>query len=206
MGAYTKKPVTIEAFRWTGGPDQGEDPVWICDAIRQGTVRFVEAGLMSIQTTEGVMNASAGDWIIRGVEGEIYPCKDSVFQASYVQASRAPDATGAPAISMAEAQAIVETKPAPRITADGIKAVIAQAEYFRSRTLTICILTLRNGFHIIGKSACASPENYDRAVGERYAYDDAFDQVWAFEAYLLKERLSAATAERRGQDDAVRAA
>ena len=84
MGQYTKKPVTIEAFRWTGGPDQQEDPEWACAAIAAGTIQFVEAGLMSVHTTEGVMNASPGDWIIRGVEGEIYPCRDSVFQATYV--------------------------------------------------------------------------------------------------------------------------
>jgi hypothetical protein len=84
MSQYTKNPVTIEAFRWTGGPDQQEDPVWACEAIAAGTIQFVEAGFMSVHTTEGVMNASPGDWIIRGVEGEIYPCRDSVFQATYV--------------------------------------------------------------------------------------------------------------------------
>lgn len=105
-------------------------------------------------------------------------------------ASRAPDAVGQPGVTLAEAQAIVETKTAPRITLDGIKAAIAETEYFRAKeTLTICILTMRNGFHIIGKSACASPENYDQAVGERYAYDDAVRQVWGFEAYALKERI-----------------
>lgn len=203
MTAFTKKPVTIEAFRWTGGPDQEEDPIWICDAIRDGIVQFVEAGFMSIHTTEGVMNASPGDWIIRGVEGELYPCRDSVFQATYTVASRVPDSTGTPALTRNEADAIVEKSTAPRVTADGITAKVGEVEYFRSGVLTICIITMRTGFTSVGKSACVSPENYDREAGERYAYDDAFRQIWAFEAYLLRETLSAVAASVRGQDDAV---
>lgn len=192
MPQYTKKPVTIEAFRWTGGPDQQEDPVWACEAIAAGTIQFVEAGFMSVHTTEGVMNASPGDWIIRGVEGEIYPCRDSVFQATYMPASRQAEASGRPAITRAEADASLSAAPAPRVTIESMEAKVASAEYFRSKTLTICILTVANGFTIVGKSACASPENYNQALGERYAYDDAFRQIWAFEGYLLREQLATA--------------
>ncbi|MCJ2107882.1 Gp49 family protein [Methylobacterium sp. E-041] len=193
MGHYTKKPVTIEAFRWTGGPEQGEDPVWASDAVRDGVIQFVEAGFMAIQTTEGLVNASPGDWVIRGVEGEIYPCRDSVFQATYAVASAAPDGSGTPAITRGEADAIVEASTAPRVTADAIKAKIASADFFRSGVLTICIIEMVSGFTFVGKSACVSVENYDQAAGERYSYDDAFRQIWAFEAYLLREQLSAAT-------------
>ncbi|MBY0258794.1 MAG: hypothetical protein K2X24_14370, partial [Methylobacterium sp.] len=153
MTAFTKKPVTIEAFRWTGGPDQEEDPVWICDAIRGGIVQFVEAGFMSIHTTEGVMNASPGDWIIRGVEGELYPCKDSVFQATYTVASRPADSTGTPALTRNEADALVEKSTAPRVTAAAITAKVGEVEYFRSGVLTICIITMQSGFTFVGKSA-----------------------------------------------------
>ncbi|WP_227439213.1 hypothetical protein [Methylobacterium sp. W2] len=93
MDKFTKKPVTIEAFQWTAGPDQLDDPIWICDAIRAGIVEFENRGLpdvaMLINTTEGLMTARLGDWIIRGVEGELYPCKDSVFQATYAPAGEA---------------------------------------------------------------------------------------------------------------------
>ncbi|WP_244483612.1 Gp49 family protein [Methylobacterium sp. Leaf91] len=201
--------MTIEAFQWTGGPDQLEDPVWICEAIRDRSVVFEDAGTdgitMRVSTLEGVMLARPGDWIIRGVEGEIYPCKDSVFQASYVVASRPADSAGAPALSLAEAEAALETQTAPRITQDGITAKIASTEYFRSRTLTICVVTMSNGFHLLGTSACASPENFDQAIGERYAYQDAFRQIWPLEGYLLRERLAASAAEQHGQDDAVEA-
>lgn len=86
MAKYRKKPVEIEAFRWTGGPDQAEDPEWIIEKIKSGDVWFYaeERGtFMQIQTLEGVMQATPGDWIIQGVKGEIYPCKPDIFEATY---------------------------------------------------------------------------------------------------------------------------
>lgn len=84
---YRKKPVVIEAFLWTGGPDQEEDPVWIVDAMRAGTVEVVhQPPCMRITTLEGIMTATPGDYIIQGVEGEIYPCKPKIFTATYERA------------------------------------------------------------------------------------------------------------------------
>lgn len=87
MAQYRKKPVVIEAFQWTGGPDQTEDPEWIVDEIASNDViTFSGAGddvRMHIATLEGVMTASPGDWIIKGVKGEIYPCKPDIFAATY---------------------------------------------------------------------------------------------------------------------------
>lgn len=57
--------------------------------------------------------------------------------------------------------------------------------------LTICILVMRNGFTVIGKSAPASPENFDEEKGKRFAYEDAIKQLWPLEGYALRERLSA---------------
>lgn len=82
MSRFRKKPVVIEAFQWTGGPDQTEDPVWIVDAIKAGTVR-VQDPVLVIDTLEGAMRANVGDWIIKGVKGEIYPCKPDIFAATY---------------------------------------------------------------------------------------------------------------------------
>lgn len=87
MARYTKKPVTIEAVQFLAGPNHLEDQGWVHDAVNAGVVEIENYGLpdaaMLINTTEGLMTARPGDWIIRGVEGEIYPCKDSVFQATY---------------------------------------------------------------------------------------------------------------------------
>lgn len=57
--------------------------------------------------------------------------------------------------------------------------------------LTICILVMENGFTIIGKSAPASPENFDAVKGQTFAYEDAIKQLWPLEGYALRDRLSA---------------
>lgn len=56
--------------------------------------------------------------------------------------------------------------------------------------LTICIITLRNGFTLVGTSACASPENYDENIGHEIAYKNAREQIWALEHYLLRSKLA----------------
>lgn len=86
MPYYRKKPVIVEAFRWTGGPDQTDDPEWIIEKIREQSVWFYteERGtFMMINTLEGVMQANQGDYIIKGVNGEIYPCKPDIFEKTY---------------------------------------------------------------------------------------------------------------------------
>ncbi len=85
---FRKKPVVIEAFKWTGGPDQTEDPVWIVDAIKQGIVHFDNKDgenytYMLIDTLEGTHRANPGDFIIQGIKGELYPCKPDIFEATY---------------------------------------------------------------------------------------------------------------------------
>jgi hypothetical protein len=87
MALYRKKPVVIEAFKWTGGSDQTEDPVWIVEAIKAGAVRFENKGTpecaLLIDTLEGTHKANQGDFIIQGVKGELYPCKPDIFAATY---------------------------------------------------------------------------------------------------------------------------
>lgn len=56
--------------------------------------------------------------------------------------------------------------------------------------LTICVLVLRNGFTVVGTSACASPENFDAEVGRKLAKAKAFDQVWQLMGYELRSRLA----------------
>ena len=56
--------------------------------------------------------------------------------------------------------------------------------------LTVCILVMQNGFTVIGKSAPASPENFDAEKGRRFAYEDAIKQLWPLEGYLLRSRLA----------------
>jgi hypothetical protein len=99
-----------------------------------------------------------------------------------------------PSLTTEGAKAVVATKTAPRVTEDSIKTKIALVAYERpfaaNPQLTVCAITMRNGFVVLGKSAPASPANFDQEVGKRYAYDDAFKQLWAFEGYLLRELLA----------------
>jgi hypothetical protein len=82
---------------------------------------------------------------------------------------------------------------APRLTPDLIDAQIVSEAYhvFPGTTMTVCALTLRNGFVTIGESAAASPENFDEAIGKRIARDNARNKIWALEGYLLRSKLAA---------------
>lgn len=88
---YRKKPVEVEAFQLTYGVAKGNEsiPDWGVNALREGgIVIHLTDGIHGsqyafIDTLEGKMRADAEDWIIRGVEGEIYPCKPHIFKATY---------------------------------------------------------------------------------------------------------------------------
>lgn len=80
---------------------------------------------------------------------------------------------------------------APRLTPEKIDQVIIGEEYHVfNKVLTVCCLTLENGFTVLGESACASPENFNKALGEKIARGNARDKIWALEGYLLKQRLN----------------
>lgn len=85
---YRKKPVVVEAFRWTGDRYQIDDPEWVVNAIESGYIVIVKKAedfnpRLKIITIEGTMEAEPGDYIIRGVNGEIYPCKPDIFEKTY---------------------------------------------------------------------------------------------------------------------------
>lgn len=81
---------------------------------------------------------------------------------------------------------------APRLTPTHIsEQVVSEAFYvFPETTLTVCCLTLKNGFNVIGESAAASPQNFDKQIGERIARDNARQKIWALEGYLLRSKLA----------------
>lgn len=95
-GRYRRKPVEIEAVQWQ---HSGRG------TIRQANIEEVEAflgfyplvrpdrlGQLGIETLEGTMWAAPGDWIIRGVQGEFYPCKSDIFEATYEKVADERDA------------------------------------------------------------------------------------------------------------------
>ena len=80
---------------------------------------------------------------------------------------------------------------APRLNPEHIESIIKE-EYYHvvpNTTLTICVLTLKNGFTVTGESASASPENFDEEIGREIARNNARDKIWVLEGYLLKEIL-----------------
>ena len=87
MARYRKRPVVIEAFRFEA-QDKSDLPTWAKEALQNGrivansqhggNVRWAE-----IKTLVGVMTAELGDYIIKGVQGEFYPCKPDIFEATY---------------------------------------------------------------------------------------------------------------------------
>lgn len=103
---------------------------------------------------------------------------------------------------------------APRVTPDDVEAAIASEHYFTAREaaeygpgsrnlltaptglpaalslLTFCVLVLKNGFTVTGESACASPENFDAAIGRKIAREKAVDKVWTLLGFELRTKLS----------------
>lgn len=57
-------------------------------------------------------------------------------------------------------------------------------------TVTICAITLKNGFTVVGDSACIDPENFDHSIGEQVAYNNAFEKIWQLEGYRIKSQLA----------------
>ena len=83
----TKKPVTIECFKYDGDLKNSDGkfyvPEWAQKAYEDGTIFFKDQGEMYIKTLEGDHHASVGDYIIQGVNGELYPCKPDIFEKTY---------------------------------------------------------------------------------------------------------------------------
>jgi hypothetical protein len=84
---------------------------------------------------------------------------------------------------------------APRLTPARIDALIANEQYhvFDGTAVTVCCLSLENGFKVVGESAPVSPENFDAKLGRKIAHQNARDKIWALEGYLLKQRLYEST-------------
>ena len=94
-----------------------------------------------------------------------------------------------------EEEIIKKDLTAPRVTPARLDEVISSEQYhlFDGSQLTVCVLTLENGFTVVGESACASPENFNAELGRKIARDHAKNKIWALEGYLLKQNLFEST-------------
>ena len=86
---YRKKPVVIEAFKYEGSASlkttekEGKMPYFIFEAFENDFLAYNSEEELLVSTLEGIMRVSAGDYIIQGVNGEIYPCKPDIFEKTY---------------------------------------------------------------------------------------------------------------------------
>lgn len=77
------------------------------------------------------------------------------------------------------------------VTVEHLESIIVKEVFIviPESTVTICMLTLKNGFSVRGESACVDPNNFKKEVGETWARKDAFSKLWQLEGYLLKQRM-----------------
>ena len=92
MPKFRKKPVVIEAVQWDGH-NPGEIQMFSANAVcpyleSDSQNGFFPITKLSIETLEGTMIAEKGDWIIKGIKGEFYPCKPDIFEATYEEVGK----------------------------------------------------------------------------------------------------------------------
>lgn len=85
MAKYRKKPVVIEAVQWTG---ENQKEIKEMGGMRElhfylNVVKGEQISALDIKTLEGIMTADKNDWIIKGISGELYPCKPDIFEKTY---------------------------------------------------------------------------------------------------------------------------
>ena len=86
---FRKKPVVIEAFHLT--EDNIEALERWCGGSIKGTLLPRLERVIDIQTLEGEMRANIGDWVIKGIKGEFYPCKPDIFKETYEEVKEEKD-------------------------------------------------------------------------------------------------------------------
>lgn len=96
-------------------------------------------------------------------------------------------------LKQADAAAAAVQKTPNRVTLDYIEGRISNIEYMhptQTPHMTIAILTMVNGYTVIGKSAPADAGNFDAELGRKFAYEDGVRQIWPLEGFALRERLT----------------
>lgn len=95
----------------------------------------------------------------------------------------------APKLAGKELDSAIAALPYPKVTKDSIEAKVAKVDYLvlPDSTVTLCNITLKNGYSVRGESACVDPRNFNVEIGKGLAYKQAFDRLWPLEGYLLAE-------------------
>lgn len=91
-------------------------------------------------------------------------------------------------ISDEQLEKLLALSPDERITREYIISRIKSVKYIVEETTTICLITLDNGFRAIGEATCVNAANYNKLIGEKVSYDNAFGKLWGFLGFLLCEK------------------
>jgi len=173
---FLKKPVMIEAIQATGTPESNREIIdWTRGSSTPASMdKHPERGqCLTISTLEGAHWVTPGDWIIKGIKGEFYPCKPDIFEATYgPEIASEHYFTAAEGVDIADPEMTDAKMPEPL------------------KRLTFCVFVLRNGFTVTGESACASPENFDAEIGRRLARENASNKVWSRLGFRLRDQIS----------------
>ena len=183
---YTKRPVTIEAITFDElvqhGRDNGANIVngmpWSFQ-YKGHPISHERDDCYLIPTAEGTLYMTPEDMLITGIKGEIYPCKREIFEATYTPVSGAA----------AQVKCLTST----RITEEHIEDVIQDTQFyvFPGTTVTVCLLTLKNGAKVVGHNYGAiDVARQDWATGRFEARAMAVEKVWELEGYVLRNRLA----------------
>jgi hypothetical protein len=241
MPQFRKKPVVIDAKQASGTPESNREiidwtrgsatPAFMDTEVRNCSAEHPDGfdyPVLKINTLEGAMTVAQGDWIIKGVKGEFYPCKPDIFAATYEEAEPTAMASGIvvppigspsagttaaslsfpvidPGPDSLECEIQAKANKGPRVTPQALQDEIVSEHYHSPQqagdqawtgdangalnTLTICVLVLRNGFTVVGHSACASPENFNAEIGRRIARENAEREIWPLLGFRLRDEL-----------------
>ncbi|MCA0944476.1 M15 family metallopeptidase [Salipiger pacificus] len=175
-----KKEVPWDAFTWKK-PD-GDPWDQVADAFKRAAAEL------------GVPLEWGGDWT-------------TFADAPHFQLPKGWDITGwqplkapkvAPVVEVKADEAAIEAaiveagKTAPRVTPADLDAEIADEDFhvFPGSSLTVCALTLKNGFTVTGESACADPANFDAEIGRTIARKNAREKIWPLLGFRLRDKLA----------------
>ena len=95
----------------------------------------------------------------------------------------------APKLSGDNLDQAIAAQPYPKVTKASIEAKIAKVDYLvlPDSTVTLCNITMKNGYSVRGESACVDPRNFNIEIGKGLAFKQALDKIWPLEGYLLAE-------------------